>query len=177
MYLLKNWLYSECAALSINYRQWPRFHEVLSLYLLLASYLHDIGTFIHNRAHHKHTEYIISQLNLFRLSQEEVRIIACVGRYHRKAPPRKAHILYSSLPTEKQILVQKLSALLRISNALDRSHKQKIKKLEIAHTKNNDVILTVHIDENFYLEKAAFYEKKVFFEEITGNKISLNIKD
>jgi len=147
------------------------------LYLILSAYLHDIGTFIHNRAHHKHTEYIISQMNLFRLSQEEVKIIACVARYHRKAPPRSSHILYSSLTTDKQILVQKLSSILRIANALDRSHKQKVKKLEIRINRSQDVTLSIQTGDNFQLEKAAFLDKKSFFEEITGNKISLAIKN
>lgn len=146
------------------------------IYLLLAAYLHDIGTFIHNRAHHKHTEYIISQLNLFRLSEDDVKIIACVARYHRKATPRNTHMLYSSLPSDKQILVQKLCSLLRMANALDRTHKQKVHKLEVKMNKNQDVTLVVHTKENFNLEKAAFLDKKGFFEEITGNKTGLSIK-
>ena len=59
------------------------------LYLLLASYLHDVGAFVYNRAHHKHSEYIISNLNLFRLTSEEIKVIACCGRYHRKGAPAR----------------------------------------------------------------------------------------
>jgi len=146
------------------------------LYLILAAYLHDIGQFIFNRSHHKHTEYVVSSLDLFRLTEEEIKIIACIGRYHRRSNPLKTHMLYSSLPTEKQILVQKLSAILKIANALDRSHKQKVKEIEVNFTKGQDLNLIVHTNHNFILEKADFLDKKDLFEEITGNKVNLSVK-
>ena len=146
------------------------------LYLTLAAYLRDIGMFIHNRSHHKHSEYVISSLNLFRLTDMEIKIIAATARYHRGALPLQMHLLYSSLDSDKQILVQKLSALLRIANALDQSHKQKVKKLEIKFTKKQDVSLIVYTQKNFVLEKASFLERKKAFEEISGNKITLTIK-
>ena len=147
------------------------------LYLTLAAHLHDIGSSVHNRAHHKHTEYIISNLNLFRLTDEEVKTIACIARYHRKAAPVNRHILYSSLPLEKRILVQKTSALLRIANSLDCSHRQKVNKLEVRFRRAGDVTLVVHTPDNFILEKADFQAKKGLFEEITGNTISLLLKE
>ncbi len=146
------------------------------LYLLLAAYLHDLGMFIYNRAHHKHTEYIVSNLNLFRLTDEEIKVIACVGRYHRKGNPSDTHLLYSSLPKDKQILVQKLSSILKIANALDRSHKKKVKKLEAKFTRSQDITLTVYVEGSFILEKLDFLDKKEMFEEVSGNKINLKIQ-
>lgn len=147
-----------------------------AIYLILAAYLHDIGMFISNRSHHKHSEYIISSLNLFRLTEEEIKIIACVARYHRKAPPMRSHLLYSSLSLDKQIIVQKLSALLRIANALDRSHKQKIEKLEVRLNKKQDISLIAYAKDNIVSEKLSFLEKKELFEEISGNQLSLVVK-
>lgn len=146
------------------------------LYLTLAAYLHDIGMFINNRAHHKHTEYVIHSLNLFRLTEGEIKIIAAVARYHRKSAPLPTHLIYNSLSAEQQILVQKLSALLRVANALDRSHRQKVKKMEVKLTKNQDINLIVYTHESFLLEKSSFMEKKGFFEEITGNRLLLTVR-
>ncbi|MBI4624514.1 MAG: HD domain-containing protein [Verrucomicrobia bacterium] len=143
------------------------------LYLILAAYLHDLGMFVHNRSHHKHSEYIISALNLFRLTDEEIKLIACVARYHRKAPPLRSHLLYQSLPAQRQILAQKLAALIRIANALDTSHKQKIAQLSVEITKGQDVVLKAQVQGNAILEKSGFKEKKDLFEEISGNRISL----
>jgi len=144
--------------------------------LLLAAWMHDIGMFIHNRSHHKHTEYIINSLNLSRINAEEIKMIACIGRYHRKALPNETHLLYNSLPQDKQLTVQKLSSLLRIANSLDRSHKQKIKKVEIKVNPKQDILLQVSGEGSLILESEDFQNKKNFFEEITGNKISLSLK-
>ncbi|MEI7998265.1 MAG: HD domain-containing protein [Candidatus Omnitrophota bacterium] len=146
------------------------------LYLILAAYLHDLGMFINNRAHHKHSEYIISSSNLFRLTEDEINIIACIARYHRRSAPLKTHLGYNSLSSHQQILVQKLSALLRIANALDRSHKQKAKRLEVKFNASGDATIVVFTQENFLLEKVNFFEKKEFLEEITGNKLTLIVK-
>jgi len=146
------------------------------LHLLLAAYLHDIGTFIHNRSHHKHSEYIISNLNLFRLTNEEIRMIACIARYHRKGAPSSTHLVYQSLAKDRQILVQKLSAILKIANALDKSHKQRVKKLEVSRTNGQDIILTVQAEGNFMLEKLDLTEKKKAFEEISGSKLILKVQ-
>jgi exopolyphosphatase/guanosine-5'-triphosphate,3'-diphosphate pyrophosphatase len=159
------------------------FKEILGLdqqdrlYLILAAYLHDIGMFINNRAHHKHSEYIISSSNLFRLTEDEINIIACIARYHRRSAPVKTHLVYNSLSSNQQILVQKLCALLRIANALDRSHKQKGKRLEVKFNASGDATIVIFTNENFLLEKENFLQKKELFEEITGNKLTLTINN
>ncbi len=152
------------------------FSQQERLYLILAAYLHDLGMFINNRSHHKHSEYIISSSNMFRLTQDEINLIACIARYHRRSTPLKSHLVYNSLSSGQQILVQKLSALLRIANALDRSHKQKAKRMEIKFNTSGDATIVVFTHENFLLEKENFMEKRELFEEITGNKLTLTVK-
>lgn len=147
------------------------------LYLVLAAYLHDIGKFISNRSHHKHSEYIINSLNLSRLTEEEVRIIACVARYHRRGDPSKSHLLYNSLAEDKQILVQKLSALLRLANALDHSHRQKVKGMRVLGADSDDITVQVDTRSNFLLEKNDFNDKKDLLEKITGSRIKLAVNE
>ena len=146
------------------------------LYLTLAAYLHNIGTFVNNRSQHKHTEYIINSLSLFRLTDSEIAIIACVARYHRRSSPRKTHYLFNSLTTDEKILVQKLSALLRIANALDSSHRQKVNDVEVHISDKKGVSVIVYTQDNFVLEKSSFHDKKDLFEEVSGSKVNLIVK-
>jgi len=143
------------------------------VYLLLAAYLHNIGLFVNNLSHHKHTEYIISSLNLFRLSEIEIKMIATIARYHRKNTPQRRHLIYGALPAEKQILVQKLSAILRLANALDASHKQKVKSLEVKIHSQDEVEIAIRSNGSFLLERSSFEDMKGLFEEVSGSKISL----
>jgi len=147
------------------------------LYLLLAGYLHDIGSFIHNRAHHKHSEYVINSLSLFRLSAVEIKTIACIARYHRKGAPSPAHPLYNSLPPEHQLLVQKLCSLLRMANALDTSHRQKVAKLKVKVNPGQEVVVSAFTTDNFLLERAAFLAEKDYFEDITGAKVIFEVRE
>jgi exopolyphosphatase / guanosine-5'-triphosphate,3'-diphosphate pyrophosphatase len=142
-------------------------------YVEVAAHLHDLGMSLNNRAHHKHSEYGIQHLNLIRLSEEEKKIIACVARYHRKNSPRKSHPLYSSLPNAAALTVKKLSALLRIANALDASHKQKVKDLTVRMDRDYAFTLVVRATESMVLEKADLNNKKKYFEELTGTHLRL----
>ena len=61
----------------------------------------------------------------------------------------------------------KLTAILRIGNAMDRSHKQKFKNLKTAF-KNQKLIITTETLEDITLERGLFEQKADFFEEVYG---------
>lgn len=147
------------------------------LYLTLAAYLHDIGKFISNRAYHKHSEFIISALNLFRLTEDEIKVIAAVARYHRRGDPSKSHLVYNSLSEDKQIVVQKLASLLRIAIALNCSHRQKVKDMRILNGNTDDIAIEIRIRDNFLLERSDFQDRKELFERITGSRLRLIINE
>jgi exopolyphosphatase/guanosine-5'-triphosphate,3'-diphosphate pyrophosphatase len=143
------------------------------LYLILAAYLHDIGRYVHNQGHQRHTEYLLSFLKLFRMSDEEMHIVASISRYHEEDRVEYRWSFHENLEQNKRILVQKLSSILRITNSLDHSRRQKVKKLEVTVEPNREITLEVYTNHSFILERAELLSKKNFFEEITGNAITL----
>ena len=84
--------------------------------------LHDIGWHIARERHHKHAMYLILNGNLKNFTREEVRIIANIARYHRKARPTAKHKAFARLSAEGRRVVRIGAALLRIADGLDRSH-------------------------------------------------------
>ena len=64
------------------------------LLLEVAALLHDIGNYVNLRAHHKHSQYILSVSDIFGLSRDDMEIVANVARYHRRATPQKSHLPY-----------------------------------------------------------------------------------
>ncbi|OHD07045.1 MAG: hypothetical protein A2Y41_07070 [Spirochaetes bacterium GWB1_36_13] len=140
--------------------------------LKLAALWHDIGFFIQNSEHHKHSFYLISNIELAGLSRKDIQIIALTARYHRKSPPHKYHPEYQILNSREKVMVSKLSALLRIADALDRSHSQILKKINIVLQKKQiDVI--VNFKEDGWLEKTYFQKKKDLFLRIFGIDLEL----
>jgi len=97
-----------------------------------AALLHDIGHHISYPGHHRHTYYLIKNGDLRGFAPLEIEIIANVARYHRRGHPRKAHAAFGSLPKEARRTVRVLAGILRIVDALDRSHRQVIRAVHVS---------------------------------------------
>ncbi len=108
------------------------FGERDRLLLRAAGMLHDIGDFIHYSGHHKHSYYLIQHADIMGITPEERAIVANIARYHRKGPPDTSHPNYRDLSKEARGKVRGLAAILRIADALDREHKQKIESVRAA---------------------------------------------
>jgi exopolyphosphatase/guanosine-5'-triphosphate,3'-diphosphate pyrophosphatase len=101
------------------------------LLLQVSALLHDIGIYISLRAHHKHSQYILAASQIFGLSDEETAVVANVARYHRRGMPQNSHLPYVALDRQDRLVVDKLSALLRVANALDAEHLQRVRDVRL----------------------------------------------
>ena len=97
------------------------------LLLELAALLHDLGISQSAAGHHKLSLSIILEQPLPPIGPREQLIIANVARYHRKALPEIAHEHFASLLPADQRKVETLAAILRVGDALDRSHQSQVK--------------------------------------------------
>jgi len=94
--------------------------------LASAALLHDVGYVVAFRGHHKHTYRLIAHAQLDGFTPREREIIALVARYHRRSGPKKSHRGWAALGRGDRRLVRGLAALLRIADALDRRHSQRV---------------------------------------------------
>jgi len=140
--------------------------------LKVAALLHEVGMYISNRSHHKHTEYVVNNSDVFGLRVEDRSVAACVARYHRRSLPKTTHANYMALNRADRTTVSKLAALLRVADALDRSHTRKVKDLKV-ELRRDEAILHVETGEDLTLERLAMRGKGDMFEEVFGKKIIL----
>ena len=101
------------------------------LLLEVAALLHDIGLFVNLRGHHKHSLYLLQAAEIFGLSRDDMQLVGNIARYHRRGLPQKSHPSYSSLSRDERVRVNKLAAFLRLANALDAEHLQKVDEVRI----------------------------------------------
>jgi exopolyphosphatase / guanosine-5'-triphosphate,3'-diphosphate pyrophosphatase len=87
--------------------------------LWAAGMLHDIGVSVDYDDHHKHSRYLVLAAGLPGFSQREVALIAQTVRYHRKGAPELGE-LAPLCRAGDQLLLTRLSALLRLAEHLDR---------------------------------------------------------
>ncbi|MEM1085409.1 MAG: hypothetical protein AAGI48_14950 [Verrucomicrobiota bacterium] len=146
-------------------------HE--AMLLNVAAILHEVGTFISPRAHHKHSEYIILNSEIFGLDRRDVTIIALVSRYHRHSGPRTDHPNYRELSTEDRILVSKLAAILRVADALERTHDQRVHEINIDR-RGRRLHLSLPGLNDAAVERLAMESKGDLFEQVFGLEVVID---
>lgn len=144
--------------------------------LFAAALLHDIGTFISLKRHHKHSLYIISESELPGLTQNEILMIANIARYHRKSAPSSHHEHFTRLNERDRDRVTKLSALLRLADALDREHLQRVEDVAV-QLQGKAVALSVVGLGDLLLERWALQKKKQLFEKVFDVSVELRNTD
>jgi exopolyphosphatase/guanosine-5'-triphosphate,3'-diphosphate pyrophosphatase len=139
----------------------------------VAAILHDIGMFIHGSDHETHSRYIIAHSEIFGLSKDDIEIISRVTLLHRGNHSRADEMgSLTLLKRAERVLIIKLASLLRIADALDRGHAQKIKNFSV-EIKNDAVIIRCAESRANVLEKMALAEKADLFESVFGYKVFL----
>ena len=140
-----------------------------------ASCLHDIGHFVSDTRHHKHSYYLVANSDMPGFTEDEREIIANLCRYHRKAAPAAEHSNLQGLKTEARRAVALLMPLLRLADSLDRSHGQIVRSVD-GRLRENDVLVTLHAapDADLDLEVWAAERTSDLFQQVYGRPISLS---
>jgi exopolyphosphatase / guanosine-5'-triphosphate,3'-diphosphate pyrophosphatase len=142
------------------------------LLLEVAALLHDIGSFVNSIDHHKHTYYLLSVSPLIGLTQSQLAIVANVARYHRKSMPKPQHDGYRALSSKERVVVAKLSALLRLADAMDNEHASKVESFSVEYKKPK-LTLRLRGEGDLLLEKWALVKKAPMFEDVFSVKLSI----
>jgi exopolyphosphatase/guanosine-5'-triphosphate,3'-diphosphate pyrophosphatase len=149
----------------------PRDRELLEY----AAVLHDVGQSISFERHHKHSYYLIKNGDLRGFELDEIEVMALVARYHRKGTPCDRHGAYASLRPERQRAVRGLSALLRVADALDRSHFQVCAHVTTRVT-NREVRLRVVTIGDAEIEVWAAARKGDLFEDVFARRLRVEVE-
>ena len=136
------------------------------LLLQLSTILHDCGKYISMVNLGECSYSIIMATEIIGLSHKEREIVANVVKFnHLEFDYYEEMARYSTLDKEAYLVVAKLTAILRLANGLDRSHKQKFKDVRTM-LKDNQLIITVDTNEDITLEKGLFDARAEFFQEV-----------
>ena len=136
-----------------------------------AGYLHDIGHFVSNTGHHKHSGYLVANSDLPGFTDQERLTIAALCRFHRKTMPQPRHVEYQTLEPDARRCVLLLSPLLRIADSLDRAHEQKVRDVTSA-VRDGNLSLLVHADDDIDLELWSATEAAKTFKDVYAKGLS-----
>ena len=136
------------------------------LLLQIAALLHDCGKYI-SMTHTAECSYqIVMSTEIIGLSHREREIIANAIRFDTEEfVSFEEFSMGSSLDKNDYLLIAKISAILRVANSMDRSHKQKFKNVRVT-LKERELLVVVDTVEDITLEQGLFSHKADFFETI-----------
>ncbi|HLQ38441.1 MAG TPA: HD domain-containing protein, partial [Planctomycetota bacterium] len=141
-----------------------------------AALLHDLGVAVNNDGHHKHSQYLIQASDLVGLSDEERQIVALLARYHRKSSPSREHEEFAALRRRERSLVERLTAILRLADALDRQHAGLVRSVVVKIREDQvelQPILAAGQLSRLTLERKAVEEKGLLFAQLFGKPLRL----
>ncbi|GAB4152189.1 MAG: Ppx/GppA phosphatase family protein [Planctomycetota bacterium] len=139
--------------------------------LLAAGVLHDIGFYIAAKGHHKHSHYIISNVGVSGFSSAQVKLIANIARYHRKADPTLEHSSFAQLCESDRLRVTKLASILRLADALDHEHRQNVYKVKVIK-RPSKIHLSLEGSFNMTLEQTALRRKSKLFCKVFDSRLT-----
>jgi exopolyphosphatase/guanosine-5'-triphosphate,3'-diphosphate pyrophosphatase len=119
-----------------------------------ASYLHDVGHFVSNVGHHKHSYYVVANSDMAGFTERERMLIAMLCRYHRKALPSPVHNAYQSLVGDDRRTLDLMIPILRLSDNLVRGHRHRIDGV-VCRLMDGEVLLQVQSKSDIDLEQWA----------------------
>ena len=138
--------------------------------LYAAGLLHEAGYFLAARAHHKHTYYLIANSDIFGLSRLDIDIVAQTARYYRKSPPKPTHEYYMALPREQRAIVSKLSAFLRVADAVMQGVGSDLSGIELIRDNDNLIVQCSSGVDPILMKKLLSVQGRLF-EDLYGVSI------
>ena len=139
------------------------------LLLRLAALLHDCGKYVSMVNLGECSYSIIMATEIIGLSHMEREIEANVVKFNHEEFEYYEVLRTSIMDREAYLKIAKLTAILRVANGLDRSHKQKFKDVKTV-LKDDVLTITVDTNEDITLEKGMFSHRADFFEEVYSVK-------
>lgn len=135
--------------------------------LKVAAVLHDIGKFVSLRRHYFYSYRLIVSSDIIGFSEEERLLMANIAYYHSKGTPSLSDGNFAALTPAQRITLAKLAAIIRVADAVDRSHLQKATVRDISLS-GEELIISVTAEQDISLEEWTFLDKADYFENVFG---------
>jgi len=139
-------------------------------YLEAAALLHDLGNAVSYQKHHRHTQYLIQNADIPGLADRERDLVSRIARYHRRSPPELDHAGMAGLTPAEARLVRKLATLLRVADALDRSHHQPLVEVR-SRRHGSEIVLKLRARAAVDLELWDVAHEAPLFRKVFGRRL------
>jgi exopolyphosphatase/guanosine-5'-triphosphate,3'-diphosphate pyrophosphatase len=149
--------------------------DELGVLLEVASLLHDVGEVVNKSGHHKHSEYMIRHGRIPGLDDTAREMVAIMARAHRKEATRAKQLISDApLGKEQRAHVRRMTAILRVADALDTEHRSRVEQL-VCNRMGEAIVLDVIVRDGPSRDDNKLARKSDLFREELGVDLRITV--
>jgi exopolyphosphatase / guanosine-5'-triphosphate,3'-diphosphate pyrophosphatase len=160
------------------YDELQRVHELppeYRLWLQAAAMMQDVGKYMNHQGHHRHTQYILANSEIFGFSPEQRAIVSAIARYLGKSRPDAMDRTMRAVPAEAHTDVVRALVLLRLAVALNQDRASALVQMR-AHVYPKRVVLgLVPGRGGAELEAWSLRKEAAYFREVFGRELVVEV--
>jgi exopolyphosphatase/guanosine-5'-triphosphate,3'-diphosphate pyrophosphatase len=156
------------------YDELARVHELppeYRLWLEAAAMMQDVGKYMNHQGHHRHTQYIVANSEIFGFSPEQRAVVGAIARYMGKSRPGPVDRILRTIAIEEHPHIVRAVVLLRLALALNQDRASAAVRMR-ARVYSKRVLLELAPGrggaelEAWSLRKEADYFREVFRRDL-----------
>jgi len=145
------------------------------LWLQAAAMMQEVGKFMNHQGHHRHTQYIVANSEIFGLSPEQRLVVSALTRYMGKTRPDPMDRVMRGIPGLDQGYVVRAVVLLRLALALNQDRASAVVRLKTSVYPKRVVLQLVPGRGGAALEAWSLKKEAGYFREVFGRELLVEV--
>jgi exopolyphosphatase/guanosine-5'-triphosphate,3'-diphosphate pyrophosphatase len=130
---------------------------------------------MNHQGHHRHTQYIIANSEIFGFSPQQRAIVAAIARYLGKSRPEPMDRPMRAVPFEEHAHVERAVVLLRMVQALNQDRATAAVKMQSRVYPRRVVLELLPVRGGAELEQWALKKEADYFREVFGRDLVVEV--
>ncbi len=155
-----------------------RVHELpeeYRLWIQAAAMMQDVGKYMNHQGHHRHTQYIVANSEIFGFSPEQRAIVSAIARYLGKSQPVAMDRVMRAIPLAEHGHVQASVVLLRLALALNQDRASAVVRMRSHVYPKRVVIELVPGRGGAELEAWSLKKEAGYFREVLRRDLVVEV--
>lgn len=145
------------------------------VWLQSAAMMHSVGKFMNYQGHHRHTQYIIANSELYGFTPEQRLIVSAIARYLGKSRPTPADRVLRFIPVEQHVCIRRAAMLLRMAVALHQNQSSGVPRFRTRVMAKRVIITLTPGRRGVDLELWALRKEADYFREIFARDLFVSL--
>jgi exopolyphosphatase/guanosine-5'-triphosphate,3'-diphosphate pyrophosphatase len=160
------------------YDELARVHELPAeyrLWLQSAAVMQDVGKYMNHQGHHRHTQYIVANSEIFGFSPEQRLIVSAIARYLGKSRPDSMDRVMRGVSAEEHSNVVRAVVLLRLAVALNQDRASAAVRMRTRVYPKRVVLELVPGRGGAELEGWSLKKEAAYFREVFERDLAVDV--